>query len=148
MSLSGTCLCGAITITINDSNLLESDAQRGHICHCRNCRAWGGCIAASILKISSSLVTIEGAEHLTTYEDSATLSGNTIQRKFCGRCGSPILKLTPRSPDDVDVHLGLFKQIPKPEFEMFCSRRQEWEGGVQYPARKKFEELPGSKEVV
>lgn len=47
--MSGTCLCGSITVTINDSELFTK--KRGHLCHCANCRKVAGSYVASNLLI-------------------------------------------------------------------------------------------------
>lgn len=60
--------------------------------------------------------------YISTYSSKATLID--------------ILKLTSRSPSDVDVHLRLFEQIPYPGFEVCCIRRQKCEGQVQWPVKK------------
>ncbi len=43
----------------------------------------------------------------------------------------------------VDVQLGLFDTIPQPEFEVFTSRKQDWEPENPFHVKKEFETLPG-----
>ena len=95
-SLSGSCLCGSITVTISDKDLFKK--PRGHLCHCANCRKVAGSYVASNLLIEEENVKIEDKDGtLTVYEDKATLSGNPVYRKFCGKDGKyePILILLP-----------------------------------------------------
>ena len=64
--MEGTCLCGAITVRINDSELFTK--RRGHICRCANCKKTAGsgktspyllANSALIFFIPSSLGTIQ-----------------------------------------------------------------------------------------
>lgn len=82
-SLSGTCLCGSIKVTINDNELFTK--RRGHLCHCANCRKVAGSYVASNLLIEEEKVTIEDSKGtMKEYIDKETLSGNSLSRFFCG----------------------------------------------------------------
>lgn len=84
--MSGTCLCGSITVTINDSELFTK--KRGHLCHCANCRKVAGSYVASNLLIEQEKVTIQDRDGtLKVYEDKETLSGNPVYRSFCSTDG-------------------------------------------------------------
>lgn len=84
--MSGSCLCGSITVTIKDSELFTK--PRGHLCHCANCRKIAGSYVASNLLIETDKVHVEDKNGtLKTYEDKATLSGNSVFRKFCSLDG-------------------------------------------------------------
>lgn len=85
--MSGTCLCGSITVHIKDNDLF-GEKKRGHLCHCANCRKVAGSFVASNLLIEQEKVTIEDKDGtLKTYEDYETLSGNPVYRSFCGKDG-------------------------------------------------------------
>jgi hypothetical protein len=84
--MSGSCLCGSITVTITDKELFTK--KRGHLCHCANCRKVAGSYVASNLVIEEEKVKIEDRDGtLTSYEDWATLSGNPVHRFFCSKDG-------------------------------------------------------------
>lgn len=84
--ISGECLCGSIKVTITDSELFSK--QRGHLCHCANCRKASGSMASANLLIEEEKVKIEDRDGtLKTYEDDETLSGGLLKRNFCGQCG-------------------------------------------------------------
>lgn len=84
--MSGSCLCGSITVTINDPELFSK--RRGHLCHCANCRKVAGSYVASNLLIEQEKVKIEDKDGtMKTYEDKSTLSGNPVYRKFCSKDG-------------------------------------------------------------
>ena len=85
-SLSGSCLCGSITVTINDKELFTK--PRGHLCHCANCRKVAGSYVAANLLIEAEKVKIDDRDGtLKTYDDFATLSGNPVYRSFCSKDG-------------------------------------------------------------
>lgn len=85
-SITGSCLCGSINVTITDKDLFTR--KRGHLCHCANCRKVAGSYVASNLLIEKEKVKIEDRDGtLKVYEDYATLSGNPVYRSFCGKDG-------------------------------------------------------------
>lgn len=51
-------------------------------------------------------------------------------------CCSPIMSITPMYKGKVVLKLGIFPQIPQPEWESFSVNRQKWEspleGAIQY----------------
>jgi hypothetical protein len=80
-SITGSCLCGSITVTIND-NLFTK--PRGHLCHCENCRKASGSIAATNLTIEEEKVDVHDRDGtLKLYDDRATNTGNPVHRWFC-----------------------------------------------------------------
>jgi len=85
-SLSGSCLCGSITVTITDKDLFTK--PRGHLCHCANCRKVAGSYVSSNLLIEQDKVRIDDRDGtLKTYEDRASASGNPVYRSFCSTDG-------------------------------------------------------------
>ncbi|HEY9068065.1 MAG TPA: GFA family protein [Burkholderiaceae bacterium] len=74
-SITGHCLCGAVTITVAG----EHDPRVG-ACHCRMCQRWSGglflCFTAD-----TRAVTVTG--EVARYRSSAF-----AERAFCPRCGS------------------------------------------------------------
>jgi len=74
--LKGKCLCGAVSITLNGMRP-EID-----VCHCEMCRRNYGNFAAMV---AGSDYTIEGAEHISTYQSS-----EWAERSFCSKCGSAL----------------------------------------------------------
>jgi hypothetical protein len=86
-TMEGHCLCGAIVVKVNDSELF-SDHRRGHLCHCRNCRRVAGGIFGTNLAIEAEKVEITGVEHLKEFIDRDTTSGTPMARCFCMHCGT------------------------------------------------------------
>ncbi|KAI7239722.1 hypothetical protein KC330_g1782 [Hortaea werneckii] len=132
-SLSGSCLCGSITVTIHDQELFTR--PRGHLCHCSNCRKVAGSYVASNLLIEAKKVIIDDKNGtLKCYEDKATLSGNPVYRFFCSTNGNPVKSETAAYPGKVVLKMGIMPRIPQPEMEGFGLHRHEWQGthgGVQ-----------------
>ncbi|KAH9815683.1 Glutathione-dependent formaldehyde-activating enzyme [Teratosphaeria destructans] len=125
--ISGSCLCGSITVTIQEKGLF--DRPRGHLCHCANCRKVAGSYVASNLLMEEEKVDIDDRDGtLKTYEDRATLSGNPVYRSFCGKDGNPVCSKTALYAGKVVVKMGMMPRIPQPEAEGFSLHRHEWQG--------------------
>lgn len=80
--IEGGCNCGAVRYRAEGDPIVVAQ------CHCRNCQRQSGSAFSVNLLFKGDSVSAEG--ELTTYDDSDTFSGNSVLRKFCGRCGSPI----------------------------------------------------------
>jgi hypothetical protein len=80
--MQGHCLCGAITVTIPESQGLAA-------CHCGMCRRWGG--GPYLAVHSGTELQVQGTEKLKTYRSS-----EWAERAFCGECGTHLYyKLLP-----------------------------------------------------
>lgn len=85
-TLTGTCLCKSIRVTIHDADLFTR--PRGHLCHCANCRKVAGSYVSANLAIEKEKVVVEDGEGMMRrYEDRETGSGGVVRRCFCGGCG-------------------------------------------------------------
>ncbi|KAK5017691.1 hypothetical protein LTR39_001405 [Cryomyces antarcticus] len=136
--MEGTCNCGAVWIKVNDPNLFGSN-RRGHICHCTNCKKTAGSDYATNLTIETEKVTITGEENLSVYSDPRTGSGTPVD--------SPIKSMTPLYKGKTVLKLGIFPQIPNPEWESFVVNRQSWgkplEGATYYKTKSMGEKVEG-----
>ncbi|KAI1328219.1 Mss4-like protein [Xylariaceae sp. FL0255] len=135
--ITGTCLCGAITVHIINDNLFTPGSRRGHLCHCSSCRKTSGSFAATNLLIETEKVEILDPEGvMKTYEDTGTLSGKPLKRSFCGRDGCPIKAESENFTGKTILKMGLFPRIPEPEMESFASHAHPWvselEGTIKY----------------
>lgn len=84
--ITGSCLCGSISVTIKDDELFTK--RRGHLCHCANCRKVAGSYVAANLLIETEKVDIKDRDGTKkVYEDRETLSGNPVYRSFCSKDG-------------------------------------------------------------
>jgi hypothetical protein len=75
------CMCGAVQ--------LELSGEPGVMayCHCESCRGWlGAPVHAASLWPSASVKIVKGADQLGLYKRT-----EASHRKFCVRCGTPVL---------------------------------------------------------
>lgn len=117
---SGRCLCGAITYEV------AGDPQMVGICHCRNCQRQAGSSFSLIAGYPSEALFLSGDE-LTVFQDQGD-SGNKVLRKFCNKCGSPILSEIEGQPGTVFVKAGTLDDTSDlvPQFHLWCDSAQVW----------------------
>lgn len=77
--LTGRCLCGSIEYEVTGST------DPITMCHCKQCRQWGGHAWASLTTRLGNLVILKGAEKLRWFESS-----DLARRGFCSECGSSL----------------------------------------------------------
>ena len=112
-SASGSCLCGAVTLTTKQL------AGRFAACHCGMCRTWGG---GPYLAIDAGAeVEIEGTDSLTIFDSS-----KWAERGFCKRCGTHLFYRV-KEPRLYKVPVGLFGDSIEPSFglQVFIDRKPE-----------------------
>jgi len=97
------------------------------VCHCKNCQRQAGSAFSTLAGVPKSEF------HLTTgeprlYEDSDTESSNTVERYFCGNCGSPIYSAIPGQPETVFLKTGTLDDTSsfQPQFHAWCDSKQNW----------------------
>jgi hypothetical protein len=86
MTRSGGCLCGAVRYEADWPPLATV------VCHCSNCQKQAGSALSVVSVVRRDSLRLNG--ELTTYQDQGS-SGQPVYRKFCGRCGSPVVTDTP-----------------------------------------------------
>ena len=104
--IEGHCLCGAVTIA------LDNPAQHIEICQCDMCRRWAGSFYSAQ---TGENPRVSGEEAVTAYQSS-----EWAERAFCSRCGSNLwYKFLPTGnrtflaglfelPDDVPIKQQIF----------------------------------------
>ncbi len=126
MTRTGRCLCGDITYD------LDGDLIATAVCHCDHCqRQSGGAFSVNLIAQESQL-TVRG--ELTTFEDRGELDDAVhVRRRFCGRCGSPIVSVLTAPAGIVAVKAGTLddRSEVSPTVEAWCEHKQPW---VQLPA--------------
>jgi len=70
----GSCLCGAVSVTIRPAS------RSVGTCHCNMCRKWAG---GPQMMVECAGAGFEGEDYLGVYESS-----EWAERGFCKRCGS------------------------------------------------------------
>ncbi len=118
---SGQCLCGEIKYN------LASEPVMSGICHCKNCQRQAGSAFSTIWGVTRADLSFSAGEP-KLYEDSDTDSGGTVQRYFCGSCGSPIYSVVPGQPDMVFLKTGTLDSTDgfTPQFQVWCDSKQDW----------------------
>jgi hypothetical protein len=142
--MTGSCLCGAIQITVAQPDLF-TQGPIGHTCHCSNCRKFTGSSHATILMVPRKNVTVSDPKgYLKQFVDADTGSGDSLSRGFCVNCGSSVgefLGSEDEAEKNVFLNTGIFPRIPTPAFELFTKHRHEWvrpvEGAVQHEYLRK-----------
>ena len=93
-TVTGGCLCGDIRYRI------EAAPVEALYCHCRICRrAHGAPVVAWLSVPADGLVVTAGSP--ATYRSSAA-----AQRRFCGRCGTPLSWQSDDNPRLIDVSIA------------------------------------------
>ena len=117
--IKGGCLCGSIRYTS------EAEPLATVICHCIDCQKQsGGAYSLNIIMPKGSL-DIQG--EMTTYVGTGD-SGQTLDRNFCGRCGSAISS-EPSAIDTITVlKAGSLDDASwvRPAMEIYCDSAQPW----------------------
>ena len=121
MAITGQCLCGDLKYEI-----ANEPAMTG-VCHCKNCQRQAGSAFSTLAGVPKEDFTFTAGEP-TLYADSDTNSGNTVERYFCGRCGSPIYSAIPGQPDTYFLKTGTMYDTHafQPMFHVWCDTKQNW----------------------
>lgn len=100
-TISGECLCGAITFNIKDNFLYAG------YCHCSRCRKASGAAGTAIGGLAAiDFELTKGAEYIQQY----TRSENSVTC-FCKQCGSTLYGEKPQS-GLLHIRYGALNQTP------------------------------------
>jgi hypothetical protein len=116
--LKGSCLCGGVRYAI--SGKLGPSVH----CHCGQCRkASGASFATNASVRASDFRFIDGETLVGEFESSPGQF-----RRFCTRCGSPLIKRIAAKPEEVRLRLGTLDSDPKtvPAAHIFVSFKAPW----------------------
>lgn len=125
-TLRGSCLCAACSYTVSGPPI------QAIICHCNNCKKWGGGAFAANVWIPSAFFKLDdaSASHINVYTDSNTDTGRAMNRVSCKKCGSSlyvdipyfeVVSVTRGTLDGVESLEGL-----DPVVEFYCCRQLPW----------------------
>lgn len=121
MAITGQCLCGDIKYEIENAPAMTG------VCHCKNCQRQAGSAFSTLAGVAKDDFSFTSGEP-KLYADSDTSSGNTVQRFFCGNCGSPIYSAIPGQPDTLYLKTGTLDDTSDfvPQFHVWCDTKQNW----------------------
>ena len=124
----GGCLCGAVRYEARWPPLAVAT------CSCKNCQKQAGSALSVIAVLPRDGLTVTG--DLTTFNDHGE-TGNEVFRRFCGRCGSPVITDTPAAEAQgiIFIKAGTLDEAGdlSPETHYWTGSAQRWmvlpEGG-------------------
>jgi hypothetical protein len=130
--ITGGCLCGAVRYVIS----AEPIPDRQFLCHCVDCQKHTGTAFVSGIAFPADSVVVDGA--MTTYTQRGGQSGEPMNRRFCTRCGSPIM-IDKDGTGRKLIMAGTLddKSLFRPVTNLFCEQAPGW---VEMP--KGTEQLP------
>lgn len=97
--LTGGCLCGQVRFHVSGAPLFVAH------CQCADCRKTSGTGHSTDAGFHRADLVIEGS--LRTFGTQA-LSGNRIERSFCGVCGTKISTANAAFPEEIALNLAAF----------------------------------------
>lgn len=132
-TLSGSCLCGAVTYTVT------GEERHFYHCHCQRCRKASGTGHASNLFVKGSLTFDSGEDLVRTF---LLPTAERFSNTFCTECGGRV----PRFVEEFGVAFipaGSLDDEPQltPEARVYIGSRAVWSCDVS--PLKEFEEYPG-----
>lgn len=112
MICEGGCLCAAVRFAAHAGPIWRS------YCHCGDCRRATGAPVAAFVGFPEEMTTFEG-------EARRSFRAGSIERSFCGRCGSPLTYRDEKLPGEVYVYLGVMNEPERfaPTLHAFESQR-------------------------
>lgn len=133
MTISGQCLCGAVTLSIN------SDPVGARTCWCRDCQKFGG---GNGTTNAFFLVDSIGYSGEVGWYDSVADSGNQTSRGFCPKCGSPVFTKGSGRPDMCGVRVSILddSNLIAPQALIWTESAPEW--AALDPALPHFPKAP------
>ncbi len=129
----GGCLCGKVRYR------MEGEPAAAMVCHCTHCQKQSGSAFSTIIGVPEGQVSIEGEP--VTYRDSGE-SGKSVERLFCGTCGSPLFSKVEVSPGMLWIKAGTLDDTAAftPAAHIWTRSKQCWVETGEVPA---FETNPG-----
>ncbi|KAF8655362.1 hypothetical protein AX16_003097 [Volvariella volvacea WC 439] len=133
MSYSGACLCGAIAINV------KGEYPGQVICHCTDCKRTTGAPFSALIIVPDSDFKIEGP---TSTFQSTALSGSTVTRLFCSKCGSQLAHTSPNLGGKHAVQTGNLPDFAKVPFGYELFTKDRWTGLKPIEGAAQFEVMP------
>jgi hypothetical protein len=108
----------------------DADPLMQAVCHCDNCQRQSGTSFLVIIGVPAGSIRYEGEENLATYEDRG-LCGKSVDRRFCKKCGSPIVSLVEMIPSMHFIKTGTLddKSWLAPNVHVWCDSARP-SGGI------------------
>ena len=119
--ISGSCLCGSAKYESHAEPVMTA------VCHCANCQKQTGTAFSIIVGVPEDSLVFESEDTIAEYLDSGE-SGGAVHRRFCQKCGSPLLSLVDSVPGVGFIKAGTLddKSWLNPTSHIWCSSAQSW----------------------
>jgi hypothetical protein len=116
--LTGRCLCGAVSYEFDGKPLATL------VCHCEDCQRSTGSAFSVVVCVRSESLKIDG--ELASIETTGTDTGEPRERRFCPRCGSPILTVAAEFPG-----ISILKAGTLDDRSWLAPTVEAWRGSAQ-----------------
>lgn len=123
----GGCLCGKVRYGF------EGEPAAAMVCHCTHCQKQSGSAFSTIIGVPESALEVDGAP--TSYADSGE-SGKSVERIFCGTCGSPLISKVEIAPGLAWIKAGTLDDtgLFDPAMHIWTRSKQCWVDTGELPA--------------
>lgn len=130
----GGCRCGAVRYECAAAPMFT-----GH-CHCRDCQYASGGAYSTIVGVPTAALDLAG--ELAAFTVDAA-SGNQVTRKFCPKCGTPMLSTLSANPGMTVLKAATLDDPGwlAPAMHIWTASGQPW--AETSPTAPKFERNPG-----
>ncbi len=117
-NIVGGCLCGGVRY--------EAEPVLTAVCHCRDCQKHTSSAFSVCVVLPKGTLRTEGLD-LAAFEHAGG-SGRPVVRRFCPRCGSPVVADVAVTPEWEWLMAGTLddRSWLRPQMNIFCSGAQPW----------------------
>ena len=105
-------------------------------CHCRDCQYASGSAFATVAFFPAASCELSGSSKVYTVKGDA---GMTVNRHFCGNCGTPLYSVLSEMPEMLFIKVGSLDQPDSVKLQghMWCASKLPWlkldDGLMQLP---------------
>ncbi|MEO7773167.1 MAG: GFA family protein [Steroidobacteraceae bacterium] len=119
LPVTGGCLCGAVRYTI------DAEPLATRVCWCRLCQFLGGGSGTVNVCFPTAATRLGGP--LTDFVAIAD-SGNSMHRRFCSTCGTPMFSAADIRPHLIFVRAGTLDdpELVSPQMTIWASQAPVW----------------------
>ncbi|MBX7495037.1 GFA family protein [Qipengyuania sp. 6B39] len=123
----GGCLCGKVRYGF------DGEPAAAMVCHCTHCQKQSGSAFSTIIGVPESALEVRGTP--TSYADSGE-SGKSVERIFCGTCGSPLISKVEVAPGMAWIKAGTLDDtgLFDPAMHIWTRSKQCWVDTGALPA--------------
>ena len=117
--LTGRCLCGAVRYRAEASQTVH------YLCHCADCRRYGGGAGHAAIVVAASEIVLTGAPRVHARQAD---SGRMVARYFCDACGGHLFTSPWPDVTRYSVKAGTLDNpaLFRPAHEIWCQSAGAW----------------------